>query len=76
MQASKFTAHLPPVTEDDITPELILAFHDHRNLVWMRDDYLLMRDIARGDSPQLVEFLDRVAAVKQEAKDRGYVFHC
>jgi hypothetical protein len=68
-------AYLPPVGVEDITPELIKAFHSHKGLVWMRDDYLSMRAYAQ-DNPALYKLLEKVAEVKEEARRTGMTFEC
>jgi hypothetical protein len=41
-------------------------------MAWIRDDYLSMRNI--DPNPGVVAFLERVAEVKAEAKQKGHVF--
>tara|TARA_R110000851_G_scaffold33443_2_gene89182 strand:+ start:1898 stop:2074 length:177 start_codon:yes stop_codon:yes gene_type:complete len=53
----------PDVTEEN------LKIWDSRNVVWTRDDYLMMRGIA-GPTP----FLDVVAELKGKMKVDGYIF--
>ncbi len=76
-----FKASLPAVAARDITPELIYAFHDHPDMVWMRSDYLSMRDyyLMGAAAPEDVArhaFLCHVAGVKAQARLDGWHFFC
>jgi len=56
---------------DDIT-EMVLRENDGV-LTWTQDDYLSMRGYAEKD-PETLEILDRVAELKQQMREAGYVF--
>jgi hypothetical protein len=65
----------PPIKVEgfaDITEEYLLKSHE--SIVWMRDDYLSMRCWA--DDPVQKYYLDKVAEMKQNMRDRGITFNC
>lgn len=54
----------------DITPEFLKE--NDGKIVWLRDDYLCMRNIAGAG--ELLDFLDHVAAVKEQVRASGFQF--
>jgi len=57
----------------DITPEFVLE--NVHKIVWLRDDYLCMRDICKHDNDGLWTFLERCASVKEELRAIGHKFY-
>lgn len=53
----------------DITKAFLMIWDGQ--LVWIRDDYLAMRGYAEGEG---LRVLDRVALLKEEMREEGYIF--
>lgn len=60
----------PLYTKADITVEFLKQ--NDGKIVWIRDDYLCMRNIAGPG--ELLDLLDHVAAVKEQARASGVRF--
>jgi hypothetical protein len=58
------------VDKEDITPEFLKK--NDGKIVWIRDDYLSMRDLCKGEP--LHDFLEHVVRVKEEVRATGYKF--
>lgn len=61
------------ITKEDITPEFLKQ--NDGKIVWIRDDYLSMRDICMNDGDGFWDFLEHVAKVKEEVRSTGYKFY-
>ena len=59
-------------TKEEITPEFLQKMDG--KLAWIRNDYLSMRGICYYDDPELHDFLEHVAKVKEQAESAGIVF--
>lgn len=59
------------VPQEELTPEKLRELDG--KVAWVRDDYLSMRGLA-SDDPDLLAYLDHVAAIKEKARSAGARF--
>lgn len=62
------------ITIADVTPEFVLE--NVNKLVWLRDDWLCMRDICKNDGDGLWELAEHCAKVKEDLRKQGHIFDC
>lgn len=53
------------MNKNKVTPEFLIQMDG--KIVWTMDDYLSMRNYA-ADNPELLDFLDHVAEVKENTR--------